>query len=320
MDGYRTVLRRAGGVRTARGVVPEVSADGEALTAAMHARIEPLLRALRAPLGESAPSELSFVNLLLFREVRGWRHHTHPLPYISGRSYDGSTQLLPLFDLATADPDALQRMQGEHGWFCPVASATLEKLDRARFAARAERDDADHLYVAEGFRDYAGAGLGSKRAAVERLHALHSMTTVTLDAASVMAAHAVLEGWCGDKGLAANDADAPACREALALLASADATGPAAALSGRLHLADEPAGFTICEEINPGVVVVRFAKGLRRFDGIFPSMYRHIVLEAGGRLRWLNFEQDLGRPNFRRSKMSFRPARLVPKHRVRVIR
>ena len=294
-------------------------ADGEPLSAAMHAQIEPLLRALRAPLAETAPSELTFLNLLLFRTVRHWRYHAQPLPHIAGRSYDGSVQLLPLFDIATADPAELRHMQGEHAWFAPLASATLARFDGTGYATRTERDDADYLYAAATFRDYAGAGLGPKRAAVERLLTSHAMQVLPLDAATAPAASAVLDGWCDDKGVAPDAADAPACREALALLAAGQHGMPMTALSGRLHLADgEPAGFVICEQLNPGVLVVRFAKGLRRFDGIFPSLYRQIVLESGDAVRWLNFEQDLGRPNFRRSKLSFRPAQLLPKHRVRV--
>ena len=314
------MLRRTGGLGSAAGVVPEVSGIGLPLTATMHEDIEPRLRALRAPLAERAPSELTFANLFLFRAVRGWRYHRDPLPHLSGRTYDGSIQLLPLFDLASADPAMLGSMQGERGWFCPVATATLETLYRMRLETRAERADADYLYAADAFRDYTGAGLGPKRTAVERLHERHTMQVLPLDAATAAAAQVVLQGWCMDKGLAEDGADAPACREALALLASGDVTGPASALSGRLHLADGvPAGFVICEALNPGVQVVRFAKGLQRYDGIFPTMYRHIVLEGGDTVRWLNFEQDLGRPNFRRSKMSFRPTQLLPKHRVRVL-
>lgn len=293
---------------------------GLPLSAGMRGDIEPLLLEMRVPLGDEAPSELTFTNLFLFRAVRGWRFHRDPLPHLSGLSYDGSVQLLPLFELASADPDLLRGMQGERGWFCPVATATLEKLDPKRFEARAERADADYLYAAAAFRDYAGAGLGPKRAAVARLHEQHAMQVLPLGAATAAAAREVLQGWCADKGVAEDGADAPACREALAALSSGEATDPAAALSGRLHLADGvPAGFTLCEALNPGVRVVRFAKGLRRYDGIFPTMYRHLVLEGGDALRWLNFEQDLGRTGFRRSKMSFRPAKLLPKHRVRVL-
>ena len=314
------MFRGTGGFRPAPGVIPEVSGPGLPLSAGMLGDIEPLLRALRAPLGDAAPSELTFTNLFLFRAVRGWRHHTDPLPHLSGRSYDGSVQLLPLFDLARADPDMLRSVQGEQGWFCPVATATLEALARTRFESRAERADADYLYAAAAFRDYAGAGLGPKRAAVARLHDQHAMQVLPLDAATTAAALEVLQGWCADKGVAEDGADAPACREALTSLSSGDVPGPASALSGRLHLADGvPAGFVIFEALNPGVQVVRFAKGLQRYDGIFPTMYRHIVLEGGDAVRWLNFEQDLGRPGFRRSKMSFRPAKLLPKHRVRVL-
>jgi hypothetical protein len=39
---------------------------------------------------------------------------------------------------------------------------------------------------------------------------------------------------------------------------------------------------------------------------------------AGAALAWLNFEQDLGLPNFRRTKMSYQPAALLPKFRARL--
>ena len=248
--------------------------------------------------------------------MRGWRYHAGPLPHIAGRSYDGAPQLLPLFDLTEADSATLRAMQGEHGWFCPVADVVLDRLDRTRFVSRAERADADYLYDAAAFRDYAGAGLGAKRAAVERLLARHALQVVDLDPGGAAAALEVLQGWCDDKGLDPDGADAPACREALSLVGG---RGPTAALSGHLHFADgEPAGFVLFEELNPGVQVVRFSKALRRFDGIFPAMYRHLARSEAVAARWLNFEQDLGRPNFRRSKLSFRPARLLPKHRVRV--
>ena len=43
-------------------------------------------------------------------------------------------------------------------------------------------------------------------------------------------------------------------------------------------------------------------------------MFQHYC-EALPDIRWLNFEQDLGHANFRRTKMSYRPAALLAKHR-----
>lgn len=288
-------------------------APGDALVEAMREDIEPVLREMRRPLAESCPSELSFTNLLLFQGKRDWRLVRGVLPHLAGRSYDGTPQLIPLFALDAVEPARLHALQGAQGWFCPIANPVLDQLDRSRFLCRADRDDADYLYPADNFRHYARAGLGAKRAAVSALLERHRVTAVELQPVCREAARQVLQGWCHDKGCGPTDADVPSCATALSLASLPDG------LFGYLHFVDdEPAGFVICEELNPGVVVVRFAKGLRRYDGIFPRMYQHLVDADGRRVDWVNFEQDLGHPNFRRSKQSFRPDRLLPKHRVRV--
>lgn len=291
----------------------------------MRDEIEAQLQRLRQPLAELAPSELSFANLYLFRAVRGWRYHPHPRPHIAGRSYDDSRQLLPLFDITTADRQILREMQGKDGWFCPISPGAIESFDRADCEVITRRDDADYLYEAESFRQYAGAGLGAKRTAVEHLRAAHALHTLPLDAECLQATLGVLAAWCDEKGFSAEGADAPSCRETLAGLCSNDECGGSPSrifesLFGYLHLVDErPAGFVIAEELNPGVLVVRFSKGLRDYDGIFPTMYQHLANSTSRPVNWLNFEQDLGRPNFRRSKLSFRPIQLLPKPRLRLL-
>jgi len=310
------MLRGSRGLGTSPGVVPAVSNIGRALDATLRESIEERLRQLREPLAERAPSEWSFNNLYLFRRARAWRYVDSPIPHLRGRGYDGSLQLLVLQRLEHIDLAVLRELQSESGWFCPIPEPWLRRLDPSSFIWRVERDDADYLYAAERFRDYAGVGFGTKRTSVDRLHAQHRMQVRALAASTVTLALEILEGWCRDKNIETDGADAEECREALAML---DQHGASTTLFGYLHLADDlPAGFVLCEELNPGVIVVRFAKGLRRFDGIFPNMYQHVAQQADRLVQWLNFEQDLGRSNFRRSKLSFNPVRLIPKYRVRV--
>lgn len=293
-----------------------MNGTGRPLDDSLREVIEARLHGLREPLGEYSPSEWSFDNLYLFRRARNWRFADTPLPHLRGRGYDGSVQLIALCELGQADKEALRDLQGEDGWFCPIPEASLERLDPTAFEWHTMRDDADYLYHAASFREYTGVGLGSKRAAVERLRARLSLQVRDLDVSARKMAMDVLEGWCRDKGSQGDGADAMECREALNMLGQS-ATNQN--LFGYLHLADDtPAGFVLCEEINPSVVVVRFSKGLQRFDGIFPIMYQHLARQTDRIIRWINFEQDLGRGNFRRSKLSFHPARLLYKYRVRV--
>jgi hypothetical protein len=45
-------------------------------------------------------------------------------------------------------------------------------------------------------------------------------------------------------------------------------------------------------------------------------MFQHFCRHFGRPVRWLNFEQDMGLPGFRRSKRSYGPAGLISKLRV----
>jgi hypothetical protein len=45
-------------------------------------------------------------------------------------------------------------------------------------------------------------------------------------------------------------------------------------------------------------------------------MFRHFAMRRDVRVDWLNLEQDLGLPNFRQTKQSYRPFALLPKWRL----
>ena len=89
-------------------------------------------------------------------------------------------------------------------------------------------------------------------------------------------------------------------------------------LQGFLHRVDgTPAGFVLAQPLRAGVGVMRCAKGLDRFKGIYQHTFQHFCLTMPG-VQWLNFEQDMGVANFRRSKLTYPPSALIPKYRVRL--
>ena len=277
------------------------------------AEIDARLAALRMPLGERTPSDGTFCNLRLFRDVHGYGYRPGPWPVVAGRAYDGTPILIPLFDIAAAPLEVLGEMQGADAWFYPLADEVVARLPPASVETMVQRDEADYLYAAAAFVDYRAPGLGGKRAAVARLLAAARVEVTPLAPRTRDAALAVLEGWCADKGHAADAADAPACLEALAML------GTDSPLSGFLHeVGGIPIGFVLVEWLNPGVMAVRFAKGRSAYDGVFPHLFQDLARRLAPQLRWLNFEQDLGIANFRRTKLSFRPAALLSKYRLRV--
>lgn len=273
----------------------------------------PLLARTGAALGAFCPSEYSFTNLMLFNGLHQYEWHAGPWPAISGVTYDGVRHIMPLFDLNEVSPESLAMLLCGRDVLYPLAESQVALLPPGQFEVRAERADADYLYSARTFLHYPGRVLQNKRRQVRHLLAEHLVTNVAYCRAEEAAARTVLTGWTNDKGKVAGDADEPACRAALA---DAERLG----LSGQLHYVDgEPGGFVLAEQLYSGVWAVRFAKGRTRFPGLYPYMFQHLCRSLGSDARFLNFEQDLGHPGFRQSKLSYGPARLIDKHRARLV-
>ena len=273
--------------------------------------ITPLLQARWAAADptEGTLADPWFANLYLFRAAHGWHLLRGPLPCIAGRAYDGASLLLPLFDLHTAPPDALATLLAGHDAFGPLSDAQAARLDPALFTLSQSRDDADYLYSAEQFRHYRGTLLQKKRNLVKQLLAAHDVQVTRYAEALAGEAAQVLAGWLDDKGKQAGETDDGPCLEALAL------AGPLGLDGWFFHIAGQAAGFVLAQRIRPGVAVLRFAKALPAFKGLYQHMFQHYACSDPG-LQWLNFEQDLGLANFRQTKLSYAPVALLNKHRV----
>lgn len=258
-----------------------------------------------------ALSDPVFSNLYLFRHAHVYRFVQGPLPCIAGRTYDGTPHLLPLFKLQQAPIDALRHLLRGFECFYPLAQSQVDELDPNCFTWTSLRDDVDYLYPASNFRHYRGTTLNKKRNLVKQLLRTHTVTSELYAVELFDEARKVLACWMVEKALSAGEADDNACIEALQL-------APRLGLRGFVHrVGGEPAGFVLAQSIQPGVWVMRFAKGLDRFKGIYQYMFQHFC-EAMPEVRWLNFEQDMGLINFRRSKLSYQPSALLSKFRVQL--
>lgn len=289
---------------------------GMPLTLDLAPRLAPRLAARLQGLCEQAIADLSYANLWLFRRVHDYRFIDGDWPAISGLTYDGQRHLLPLFSPQDAPDDVLRRQMQGHAAMFPLTEAEASALPAAHWSVEAHRDDADYLYPADHFRHYRGTALQKKRNLMKQCRATHALDIQAYDAAHARhreAALSVLDGWSADKGKAPGEADDLPCREALAL-------APQLGLAGHIAWADgAPAGFVLGERLQPGVAVIRFAKGLARFKGISQLLFHHFATHAPWPVDWMNFEQDLGLANFRKTKLSYQPSHLLPKYRARPV-
>lgn len=284
---------------------------GVPLSLEQKGEIDAALLALSCENSEQALSDPFFSNLYLFRHIHCYRYFSGPLPYIAGRTYDGSQYLLPLFELGEVHVEALRELLRDHDCFYPLGESQISALDPDLFEWTSSRDDADYLYPATHFRHYRGSALSKKRNLVKQLLMVHSVSVQPYVMNRIDDALAILADWMKAKGKSENEADQIACIEALQLASSLE-------MEGFLYEVDgEPAGFVLAQRIRPGVWVMRFAKGLDRFKGIYQYMFQHFC-QVMTDVQWLNFEQDMGIVNLRRTKLSYQPSSLIPKFRVRL--
>jgi hypothetical protein len=285
--------------------------DGLPLTPPLLPRLQPLLVARTAGLAERTPADLSAANLWLFRQAHGWRWHEGAWPCVAGHGYGGEPVAIPLFDPASASDAVLADLLARHGSLAPLRDAEAQALGQRGLRIDADRDEADYVYTGEQFRRYPGRALHNQRNLVAQHLAAGRTEARPYGAALQEAALAVLDGWLVDKSKRPGEADDLPCREALA---HADALG----LGGFVHFqGGEPVGFLLAQAVQHGVWAIRFAKGLARCTGVSAWMFQHFAHSAPQPVDWMNFEQDLGLPNFRRTKLGYQPAFLLPKWRAR---
>jgi len=87
---------------------------------------------------------------------------------------------------------------------------------------------------------------------------------------------------------------------------------------GIYYVEGEPAGFIIGEEINDTTFALHFAKGRRKFKGIYQYMYNQFANILPKKYTHVNFEQDMGNLALKIAKASYHPERMVRKYRVRL--
>ena len=228
----------------------------------------PLLREKLAALGDGL-SEYSFANLYLFRYVHHYRVVQDERLFISGKTYDGCSFLMPVFDVQEVSSEYLLSMIGNHDFFYPIGESMLQHFDNKVFSCFYNADDSDYIYGTEKFKSYQGKRLSAKRNLMKQFMEKFSPRSFAVTNQTQTDAKEIMDQWLLDVKKSVQDTDYLACQEALHQI---DSLG----LDCRIYYADdEPAGFLLYSEVFPGMCVFHFAKGKRKFKGLFQYMFSH---------------------------------------------
>jgi len=259
-------------------------------------------------------SEYSFANLYLFREVHDY--HVALLPegvFIRGRAYDGSRFLMPTEKVREDQAEAVLGLLNDGEYLFPVPEEWLPAFDGKKVSLESSEDDSDYIYTTEKLSTYKGPRLHGQKNLLNQFLSQFTPEARPLTQDRLADALEILEVWQTNMGKERTATDYFPCREAFECYDELVLCG------GIYYVANEPAGFIIGEEVHPDMFALHFAKGKRKFKGLYQYMYNHFAKILPRQYAYLNFEQDLGKFALRIAKSSYDPERTLKKYRVRPV-
>lgn len=257
-------------------------------------------------------SEYSFANLYLFREAHDYEVIFDREIFVFGVTYDGLRYIMPTRDVRTMESGYLKKMMREFGVLFPIPEEWMTAFNGEEFEFSALDGDTDYIFTVEKIKTYAGKKLHSKRNLLQQFMDNYEHTVAPLTPGLHSDAIAVLDAWQAESGMTKNETDYYPCMEALQLQDKLVLCG------GIYYAENEPAGFILGEEINEKMFALHFAKGIRKFKGIYQFMYNNCAKVMPAHYTFINFEQDLGKISLRQAKSSYIPDMMVKKYRVRL--
>ena len=199
----------------------------------------------------------------------------------------------------------------------PPHRELLEREYPGCFVCEAEEDTWDYLYPAEKLATYAGKALHGKKNHCNRFEAEHRWEFRPLSYDLIPGCLDMLDLWSEENS---ERLDSSVSFEHDAIV-RAFAAYEWLGLEGGVLFADgEIVGFSIGEMCSSDTFDVHFEKARIDMNGAYPMVCRELtrqVLERHAGLVYINREDDMGLEPLRRSKLSYKPERMVEKYTAR---
>jgi hypothetical protein len=259
-------------------------------------------------------SEYSFANLYLFRKA----HDLHLVSdnqdlWITGKTYNDHSFVMPTQDIRSQSIDSLLKFAHNYDFIFPIPEEWLSAFDPTQVSIEFNEGDSDYIYATEKVATFKGPKMHGKKNLLNQFLSLYTPDAKPLTKERMADARDVLDGWQADMAEPKSENDHDACLEAFELCDELVLCG------GIYYVNQEPAGFIIGEEFNQTMFTLHFAKGKRKFKGIYQYMFNHFTKMLPHQYTYLNLEQDLGKLALKIAKSSYHPDQMLKKYRVHAL-
>ena len=205
----------------------------------------------------------------------------------------------------------------EHGIpevFKGISGPIKEAFERAGgYVIEEDRDNSDYVYTMEELRDLAGKKLHGKRNHINQFMGLYgeSFEYVELTPDMLSECLALYREWLVGKE-ADDDPDARgeclAIKLIITLMEELGVVGAGIRVNGALK------AYTIGERIDGEMAVVHIEKADAEVPGLFTVINNQFIKNELSDMKYINREEDMGIPNLRKAKLSYRPCKLLEKY------
>ena len=258
-------------------------------------------------------SEYSFTNLYLFRSV-----HRYNLVrdkgniFIEGFTRDGECYVMPLFDITKISSEEREKLVDWCGTLFPAKEEHIPLFCDECYESMYNLADSDYLYTVEKMAHYPGRYLHKKRNLLKQFLENYEWRAEELTSQNAHHAHTILDIWQEGTSLPKEGTDYFSCKEALDHIEEFGQNGIL------VFVDNEPAGFLLGENLSQQSYALHFAKGNKKYKGLYQFLFNHFAQSLEGKCSWINMEQDLGIPELRQSKESYFPDTMAHKYRIRI--
>lgn len=256
-------------------------------------------------------SDYTFANVYLFRNISRYKTLSKDCGlFISAYNRLEQNYVMPLTDLRICEVETVGGLLNETNYLFPIPETWLSFFPEDKFIISSDDSESDYIYLTQNLASFSGKQFTRHRNHLNQFLSSYHANDISLSAVNLSDALSILQYWQDESHTSSLKTDFEQCREALTKLSEL------ALWATIYYIENEPAGFIIGEPLNADTFVLHFAKAAKKYHGIYEFMFNDTAKKLQTKYKYLNFEEDMGNKNLRKTKMSYGPQMLVKKYRI----
>jgi len=256
-------------------------------------------------------SDFTFANIYLFRDICRYEILNKDCgAFISAYNRSEQNYIMPLDFPKDCSTDTFRELLDQRRFFYPIPEEWLPLFPTDLFDFAWDDGESDYIFQTKNLASFSGKTFTRHRNHLNQFLGAYQCEDRPLGPQNINDGLEILTQWQNESRLSAGKTDFAVCEEALRKFTEL-------ALWGTIYYIEKKAaGFIIGEALNPDMFCLHFAKASKTYHGIYEFMFNDTAKKLEAQYRYLNFEEDMGDKNLRKTKNSYGPERIIRKYRI----